>query len=349
MADIVIILWIVLCLYGVNYCKGKNNYWEDYLSKENTLMLKGVFSIVVILHHLSQRFTPLTTLYKYFNYAGPWAVMMFFFISGYGVMYNWINKKNYDKGFLIKRFKAIIPLYLIAIIIYWIVNEILNHHYSIFGVVHSMIDGSPIVLHSWYILVILAFYVLFCLQMKVFKKNYLLIIISSVILCCGCVLLRRYLNYGGWWSDYIFSIPLGMAWALYKERIDNIIQRHYWIFLLFSFLMFIVSWRCSFENAILYYLFNYGGKLYRQSMFFPITVMLICMKLKIGNKALEHLGKISLETYIFHGLFSSLVFTDLGLQNSIGGGLLYSIVSITCAIVFASIVNLLYTKVKKVK
>ena len=136
------------------------------------------------------------------------------------------------------------------------------------------------------------------------------------------VLLRRYLNYGGWWSNYIFSLPLGMAWALYKEKIDNIVHRFYWILLLFFFLMFIVSWRCSFNDTILYYLFNHGGDIYRQSIFFPITVMLICMKFKIGNKALEHLGKISLETYIFHGLFSSLIFTDLGLPESIGGGVI---------------------------
>lgn len=346
MADIVVLLWGILCLFNVKYRKGKNNYWEDYLSKDNTLMLKGIFSIVVILHHLSQRFSPLPMLFKRFDLAGSWAVMVFFFISGYGVMYSWINKKNYDKGFLIKRYKRIVPLYIFATFVYWITYKLLDTHYSLKEIFHlTFIKGSPIVIHSWYIIVILVFYFFFYLLMKVFKRNYLAIIVSSFFLCFLWIEIRKVLNYGPWWSISILSIPIGMLWALYKEDIEKIVHRFYLPTLILSFVAFIFSWKYKLNNPLFYYLFEYGGNAYRQSLFFPITVILICMKFKFNNKALKHLGTISLETYLFHGLFVNLIFVKTGLPET--DPLLYSLISILCSIALSSVIHFIYTGITK--
>lgn len=348
MADIVILLWIILCLFNIKYSKG-NNYFEDYLSKEDTLMLKGIFSIVIILHHLSQRFEPLPRLYSKFEFAGPWAVMFFFFISAYGVMSSWINKKDYDKGFLINRYKKIIPIYLIATLIYWLVNILLDVHYSLKDIFHlTFVEGSPIVLHSWYIIVILVFYLIFYIQMKVLKRNYIVIIISSLILCILWIEIRKILNYGPWWSNSILSIPLGMLWAVYKEEIEKMAHKWYLPILIFSLIAFILSWKYLFNNSLSNYLFDTGKNIYLQSIFFPITVMLICMKFKFSNKALKYLGTISFESYLFHGLFVNMIFMRTTLPET--NPVLYSLLSIVCAIVLSSIIHFVYSKiVKKIK
>lgn len=343
MADIVVILYLILCLYGMKYCKGKGNFYDDYLSKENTIILKGIFCLAVVFHHISQRFTPLPRLTQVFLDAGPWAVMLFFFISGYGVMINYINKPNYDEGFIQKRFRTILPLYIVAICLYWIVDELFGIHYSIFGVIHSLIDGSPIVEHSWYILVILAFYVIFYLQMKVFKKNYIAIILSSILFSYLWIQIRAILGFGGWWSNYIYSLPLGMIWALYKEKIDKVCKKYYWILLIGFFADFMIHWKYLIFNNTRLETLAFKGNIYRISIVFPILVMLINMKFKFGNKLLKHIGQISMEVYMFHGMIVSVILTSLSIPER--NGFIYSLLGITLSIIFATIIHYAYKKV----
>ena len=84
---------------------------KDYLSKENGNSLKGIFAVVILLHHISQ-FNYVKMPYYVFlliQSAGYLAVGIFFALSGYGLSVQVQTKKDYLKTFWMHR---ILPLYL---------------------------------------------------------------------------------------------------------------------------------------------------------------------------------------------------------------------------------------------
>jgi peptidoglycan/LPS O-acetylase OafA/YrhL len=77
-----------------------------------TNMLRGVLALLIILHHLSSHLD-IPALY-YFHDMGSSVVSMFFFISGYGLIKSYKYKGElYLDGFLTKRLRKILPLYII--------------------------------------------------------------------------------------------------------------------------------------------------------------------------------------------------------------------------------------------
>ena len=58
---------------------------KDYLSKNSTIAMKSILSILIILHHISQN-ENIISLLAIFNSVGRLSVSMFLFISAYGLM-----------------------------------------------------------------------------------------------------------------------------------------------------------------------------------------------------------------------------------------------------------------------
>lgn len=103
---------ISVILFCLNFfrCKvvSKGIFYEDAFSLQNTLPIRGFAAIAVYLCHLG-----IEPFYKYYFYL----VSIFFFFSGYGLIYNFKHKKNYLKGFLNKRiFSIMIPLWIATIV-----------------------------------------------------------------------------------------------------------------------------------------------------------------------------------------------------------------------------------------
>ena len=67
---------------------------EKFLRKEDSQALKGIAAILIVWHHLSQRVGIGITTLPYIE-IGKYSVALFLFLSGYGVMYSFMNNKNY--------------------------------------------------------------------------------------------------------------------------------------------------------------------------------------------------------------------------------------------------------------
>lgn len=70
---------------------------KDYLSKENTKALKGIFAVFVLWHHLYQYSALITgtVIGIVFQAMGYLSVGMFFFLSGYGLTTSYRNRGVY--------------------------------------------------------------------------------------------------------------------------------------------------------------------------------------------------------------------------------------------------------------
>ena len=85
------ILWIallcVVSMVGVRFSK----YHEDYLSKDSTNAIKGIFAVVILYSHM-RGYLDLssgwynTAYVRILKYIGQMMVAPFLFYSGYGIM-----------------------------------------------------------------------------------------------------------------------------------------------------------------------------------------------------------------------------------------------------------------------
>lgn len=77
-----------LCVYGVTVYQ-KPDFCKDYLSRENTMSIRGIFVFFVIAQHFVT-YTELNSAYDTFymhvrQFLGQNIVTVFLFYSGYGV------------------------------------------------------------------------------------------------------------------------------------------------------------------------------------------------------------------------------------------------------------------------
>ena len=87
----------------------KRDLYKEALSLDNTLVVRGFAAISVVLCH-----TGIPVFYRH----GYLFVAIFYFFSGYGLMYGILKKKDYLKGFLKKRFLSLMIPYWVATLLY---------------------------------------------------------------------------------------------------------------------------------------------------------------------------------------------------------------------------------------
>lgn len=108
---------------------------QDVLEFKNSVALKGIMAIFIILAHLRNFMTFLndTAIGSILTASGYLLVGMFFFLSGYGLAESFRNKENYCKNFVKKR---IIPFYvdcLIFLLIYIVFSIIKGYKIRVGG------------------------------------------------------------------------------------------------------------------------------------------------------------------------------------------------------------------------
>ncbi len=159
-------------------------YRENYLSAQTTASLKGICAIVVLIHHLYQnnyQYVP-NVLGGLLQYMGVFAVTVFFFLSGYGVMYCYRNKEQYLHKFPIKK---ILPFYALILFLngfYFIVSFISHEPAAIRSLLQSFVFRDILISNGWYLYVQLFLYVGFYVCFRYFSANYQLFSILVYVL-----------------------------------------------------------------------------------------------------------------------------------------------------------------------
>lgn len=207
------ILFFLLLAIGLHPVSLRSGFNENYLSVETTKSYRGVFALVVVFHHISQKIGT-DNLFTIFSNAGYLAVSVFFFLSGYGLQRSFITKKEqYKQNFLIRRLPSVLIPYLIAIMVYWFFDFFMGIKHNVNYVLSSFINGDPIVDNSWYIITIVIFYVFFWLFMCLCKNKMHLSFIYASIWYCAYALFCFKMRYGAWWYISTQCLVIGMLWA----------------------------------------------------------------------------------------------------------------------------------------
>lgn len=294
---------VVLLLPGIRIAGREELFSENGLDRDQTVALRGILCIMIMLDH-SALLTQAGMTAFFFKKAAFFVVGLFFALSGYGLTASWQRAGGSVRGFWGKRVKSTILPYLLLSAAAAVVRLLLGEGLTMKQMLLSFVNGSPLVRYSWFILVMIVFYVLFYLAALLARGDkHLLLALSGF----GALLLpfaMRKLGYEEYWFNAVWTFPLGILWKLTYARIVSAFRRHPWIYL--GLAAVCAGWFVLI--AVYFYWFSYLGMLLA-TITVSVFIFLLMMKLRIRNPVLLFLGRISLEIYLIHGIIVTVLET----------------------------------------
>lgn len=337
--DIFILLLISLFVYLIPRTD------VDYLSNKSTKSLKGLLALLIIFHHVSQKIT-IGDNFSNFEYMGRYIVALFFFLSGYGLYFQYSNNVNYMENFLRKRLARIFIPFYVFIVIYVFYRATLGEVVNVDFFLSFWKDHSNIVYNGWFVNSIIVLYVIFYVSLK--KKDSKTSFYMLTFLTLVYIFWKAYQNHGDWEYVSIMAFLLGVFWMKNRISIDRFIERKYFVCLIsFSILMYVfhhyeaIMKNIGITNKYVYY--GIVGNLC--TMIFVVYFLLLTNKLNFSNKYLDYLGDISFELYMIHGLV--MHYFGKFFVSSRVNDVIYTIVVLLVSIVFAYLIKKLIIVIEK--
>ena len=284
------LMFIILCITVV--ASSSKNKDFSILAKDQSDCFRGIFAFFIVLNHISKEHDILDNLYSYLSLA---VVSSFFFISGFGLMKGFMYKGEYRKSFLKKRFTRLVLPYMITTLIYWVYYYLINERISLFNVIVKIFKFQPIVTYSWFILDLIIQYFIFYVLMWLSKNKKMFV---NIVICLTVVSLILFTTNN---KIHFYLNPyfgLGILFARYKKEVSSFLKMHTVKLATGSILITII------------YLFNVRRLVslnVLMNILFIILMLLYSERYMIKNHYLSHLGKISLELYMYHGLAKMII------------------------------------------
>ena len=302
---------LILLFAGAKLAK-KGEWNDDVLSFEQTKAFLGFAAIVILFHHASQKTCADWLNPKYirhgldaFVYLGYLCVAAFLFCSGYG-MCTACKKEGFFRGYFKRR---LFPIILPTVII-WLVFFITE---KIRGVKIYPPLWVNVYDYIWFIPAILYMYVLFYLCFCIIKADRL----KMPVLWAGTVLyiiLAVLFSPGTWWYNtiHLFAVGAGFARNSSKrlERLKKGYPAKLAVYILLTLIFFTAGNYYPAITGILHRPYNekihwlLEGPCQMVSAYtFVFMLILLGLKIRIGNRILAFLGAMTLEFYLVHPFF----------------------------------------------
>lgn len=325
-ADTLLIPFILLLVCGMKFSNSGNNYFfDDYLSPQNTKVLKGIFAVAVVIYHLGM-ITNNAGSKILIHCSGDFAVKFFFFCSGYGLLTQYKKYQargvDYTKGFLGKHLpKLLVPLPVLTVIYtFFFINE--GSYYGsspfTFNLVVNLFlnNGLYVVYNAWFIFELVLLYIVFFFSFHFGKKNggIQCCVILTLVLMCAFYMLNTYKAWSNFWYYSTFAFAVGVIYAEYKTNIDAFLKKHFKAVTYILFPMLICTMVAFF--AVKKEIENNAGITSAENIIltplFLLSLMALLTKIQPGCKKFwSFIGEISYELYLVHGLMYLLLHSSV--------------------------------------
>ena len=304
---------------------------EEFLSQPVSKMLLGPCAVFVVLHHLVQRAGGANVgILAVLEDFGVGFVGVFFFFSGFGLFESVCHKEGYLKDFLKKRLPVVlVPAY--NVILIFVVYELFRSKRIDAKQTIAWLTGWKLINpQMWYIVEIVFLYLIFYMIFRFIKNRgigiALLFVLSGLMIAISLSLCHGDSWFQGeWWYNTTLLFPIGVLFSAQRENLVYYMKRFYAILLPLTVVLFCVFYKLT-RHALLTYSYwsergtdkGYDDKLRcllvqcPMVFFFVMLLLMLGLKLKIGNRALVFLGKVSLELYLIHNLFINIFSTVKG-------------------------------------
>lgn len=285
------ILYIVaialLALQGVRLRTRSLN--EDYLAKEGTDAVRGVFILLIFAAHFVQYVDRPTALpdilyQKLQGALGQAVVTCFLFYSGYGVAMAARQRGNeYVRAMPRRRILPTLLVYDCSVILYLILQLWRGRSVSLKNFFLAAIAWRGIGNSDWYIFAILGLYLISWIVLRgreldavtVGRISVATLAFMLALLCAGK---------GDYWYNTLLCYPLGMWFFLYKGRIEAFLSKgsRYWPVAVLTVAAFLLAHK-MWERSLFFYVLT--------MLLFTLCVVLFTMKVQLRSPVLMYCGR----------------------------------------------------------
>ena len=199
----------------------------NYLSRERTCCINGIFIWLVFIGHLNHYPINLLEAEKSLNaeicQLSQLVVTTFFLYSGYGIMHSLMNKgKRYAKSLLFRRFPRLLGLFASIVLLYWLIESLIGRSYTISHVLISLTGFYTLENSGWFIFITLLSYLEISVVYLCFEKfgNTIVCLIIASIMCIQMPIFKSSIM-----NDTLLCIPAGMLLCTYRKRIDYYVSQ----------------------------------------------------------------------------------------------------------------------------
>ena len=300
-------IWFIVVLLLIMFSSvkfsGKDQFQEDYLAKDNTNVIKGIFIFLIVLSHGVQYLDlqgPFDAAYDAVRqHLNQMVVVMFFFYSGYGLAES-LKKKGfpYVKGFIKHRFLPVFINLALAIILFLIMDVIIGKSYPWNTILLAFTGYTAVGNSNWYMFAILATYLLFFVSFLLMKKNDK----SKGLMAVGMAIFTILIVAFVFWQirigrpkytyNTVIFVAIGGWYSLLKEHIEKLFMRKDIIWfagIAVSVIAYALSFQKRWKGIEWYTVWAF--------CFFAITILLT-MKVRFHSKFLQFLGEHIFPIYI---------------------------------------------------
>lgn len=339
---IFLIILLLIIIYNIKPTKE-----EKYLDKKQTENIKGIFIILVLFSHFNSYVKYDSSLdleyLKIINWFGQAMVAPFLFYSGYGIMEQIKNNgKKYIKKIPKKRILTTLIKFDLAVIIYLILNIILNNRLKISQIILSLIGWESLGNSNWYIFVILILYLITYISFIITNKKKISLLITTILSFLYMIIFYKFNIKPVFWYDTVPCFILGLYYSHYKETISKYINYNKITYILSLIILMFSTLLFKHYSRILVFniMFNIS---------FILTIIIISIKISINSKTLSWCGKHLFEIYILQRI-PMIIFSKITPQLSIYLYFILSLIgTILLTIIFKKLTDIILDNCKFLK
>ncbi len=295
---IIVLLFLVFYLVWAEYAK--DGYHSDYIGKEQTAAVNGLFTLLIVVSHFVT-YAPMKNSFdasyiELKKFLGQLVVTTFLFYSGYGIHRSIREKgRDYIKWIPWRRFCKVLLHFDTAVMLFVLVGTtLLSKEFKTEKILYSLVGWESVGNSNWYIFAVLSAYIITYISFMIFgEKGYGGVITATVLSLVFVVLMAQ--EKDTWWYDTFFCYAAGMWYSVLKEKIDALVQKTawgYWLSVAVCGMAFYIT-HANRSDMICYQL---------HGILFVLLIVLLSMKIKCTNKALIWLGQNAFWVYILQRL-----------------------------------------------
>lgn len=344
----IFVAYIILCLYKVKLipCKEKT-YFSDYMSKDKSLSIKGIFILLVFFSHFNS-YVSFTSSFdmvyvRVISLIGQAMVAMFMFYSGYGVMESIRSKgMNYVHSMPKKRIFSTWIHFAFIVALYVLLTVAIGNEITLKQLLLSFIGWDSVGNSNWYIFDILCLYLITYISFLLIgnKCNWRLGAYLSLLLTMGGILCMYFLKQS-WWYDTVLCYSVGMLYSLWREKIEKAVNKNQFIWLL----CFVLS--VAITIILTLYPLNIVGSILRNIMF-AVSVVIMTMRIQFHNRILNWCGINLFALYMLQRI-PMIILKKIGIMewNIYVSFVLCLAITVCLAIAYAKVTNIKWNKLFK--
>lgn len=273
----------------------KNTGTYVLLEKEDTNAIKGIAASFIVLMHLTNNLEPDSTIIKLlmqlFSVTGGMGVLLFFFVSGYGIYKGYAHKPP-SVSFLYKR---VLNIYLPCVFVQLVFRLLEVWQQQRFDLKEILFKSLA---EAWFIYVILIQYLIFYISWQLSKNRQNAMLIFSFIFSLIAAVVFYLCSLNARWYNGLLLFPIGMSIAHNEDGLILLMRRHWFLNMFVYAALFIL-----FGGIFTYWK---GGSVVADILkvlsgtFMSLLVCTIYTRLRLDSGIMQYIGKRSLFYYLVH-------------------------------------------------